>query len=224
MSEQRLQFEKFEVRLERKQIKNMYLRIKPSGEIVVSAPPKMEFAIIRDFLIAKESWILKKQQQLSHQSHTLTQDEVRYLGQTIKKQRLASRQTQVRVENGVLRLEMPPSISEDRANRLCEAWLLQQLETLINQYLKRYWWYFNQQGVRPIEIKYRQMTSTWGVCRPVRGSITFNKRLIHENPEFIEYVVVHELCHLVHPDHSAKFYKLVGELLPNWKTYSNRTL
>lgn len=222
MSGQLLQFETFEVRIERKNIKNMYLRIKPSGEVVVSAHPKMDLAIIQDFLVSKESWILKKKQQLRVQNPTLKSDEIRYLGQSVTKRRLAANQMSFGVVEGMLRMELPPRISEERANRLCESWLQEQLESLVMLYLKKYWWYFKQQGIRPVEIKYRQMNSTWGVCRPVRGCITFNKRLIHEKPEFIEYVVLHELCHLIHPNHSAKFYTLVSDLLPNWKAYSNR--
>lgn len=216
----KLQFETFEVLLERKNIKNMYLKIKPSGEIVVTANSKMELSFIQDFIQSKESWIHKKQQQIAKASTILLQDEVRYLGQTLKKRRLASKQTCFSIEGDRLRQEMPPSVSEEKADRLCEAWFQAQLETLIHQYMRKHWRYFEQSGVRPVEVKYRLMTSTWGVCRPVRGCITFNKRLIHEKETFIEYVVVHELCHLIHPDHSAKFYDLVGHLLPEWKAYA----
>ena len=92
-----------------------------------------------------------------------------------------------------------------------------QLQEMIHTYVMTYWPYFQDRGIAPIETKYRQMTSTWGVCRPTRGTITFSKQLIHQSPAFVEYVVVHELCHLLQPNHSAKFYALVEELLPSWK-------
>ena len=218
----KLQFETFEVLLERKNIKNMYLKIRPSGEIVVTANSKMELSFIKDFILSKETWIHQKLQQIANTSTVLSKDEIRYLGQTLKKRRLASNHTCFSIEADSLRQEMPPSVSEERAERLCEAWLQKQLEALIHQYMRKYWRYFEQSGIRPVEVKYRQMTSTWGVCRPVRGSITFNKRLIHEKETFIEYVVVHELCHLSHPNHSTKFYELVACLLPQWKVYAKK--
>lgn len=222
MLENILQFENFEVHIERKKIKNMYLRIRPSGEIVVSAHPKVELRTIKEFIQLKEPWILQKKEYILKQNQIIEDNEIRYLGQIFKKQRLASNEISFFIKDQVLRQELPPSISDEKANRLFEVWLQQQLEQIILSYMRRYWPYFSSLGIRPVEVKYRLMTSTWGVCRPVRGCITFNKRLIYEKQSFIEYVVVHELCHLVHPNHSLKFYELVESLLPSWKTASKR--
>ena len=222
MSQQILQFENFEVHIERKKIKNMYLRIKPSGEIVVSAHPKVELRTIKEFIRVKEAWILQKKEYISRQNPVINNDEIRYLGQSFKKRRLASNQVSFSIKDQILRQELPPSMSDEKANCLYEAWLQKQLEHIILSYMRRYWSYFDSLGIRPVEVKYRLMTSTWGVCRPVRGCITFNKRLIHEKESFIEYVVVHELCHLIHPNHSSKFYELVESLLPSWRIVSKR--
>lgn len=210
----------FEVNIQRKKIKNMYLRIKPTGEIVVSAHPKMELELIQQFLISKQGWIEAKHQQLLAQPHlSLREHEIRYLGMTLTKKRLAASQVKFLIQHETLRMEIPPHFTEEKVESLLQAWLVDQLDVQIKGYLKQYWPYFEVQGILPVTIKYRQMTSTWGVCRPVRGCITFNKRLIHERPQFIEYVVVHELCHLIHPDHSNRFYGLLGELMPHWKSF-----
>ena len=67
-------------------------------------------------------------------------------------------------------------------------------------------------------MKIRNMKSRWGSCQPQRGIITLNARMIAAPREAIEYVVVHEFAHFIHPNHSKEFYTLVEQLMPDWKT------
>lgn len=71
-------------------------------------------------------------------------------------------------------------------------------------------------GQRPV-IKVRDMHTRWGSCHPAKRQITLAARLALQPPEAIEYVVVHEYCHFVHPDHQAGFWALVESILPDWK-------
>ena len=71
------------------------------------------------------------------------------------------------------------------------------------------------------EIKYRRMNKRWGSCTP-SGVITFNTELIKAPTHCIDYVVLHELCHLVHVGHNAKFYHLLDVLMPDWKKRKER--
>ena len=75
-------------------------------------------------------------------------------------------------------------------------------------------------GAYPVpypQIKIRAMTSCWGVCHPKKGSITLNRRLLSVPRSCIEYVVLHELAHFVHPNHSRQFYDLLTVLMPDWR-------
>ena len=71
-------------------------------------------------------------------------------------------------------------------------------------------------GKKPV-IKVRDMRTRWGSCHPAKRQITLAARLALQPPEAIEYVVVHEYCHFVHPDHQAGFWALVESLLPDYK-------
>lgn len=71
-------------------------------------------------------------------------------------------------------------------------------------------------GQKPI-IKVRDMRTRWGSCHPAKRQITLAARLALQPPEAVEYVVVHEYCHFVHPDHQAGFWALVASILPDWK-------
>ena len=72
-------------------------------------------------------------------------------------------------------------------------------------------------GVKAGKIAYRNMTSRWGSCRKQTQRLTFNTRLGGADESMIEYVVVHELCHLIYADHSARFWALVASCLPDCK-------
>ena len=69
---------------------------------------------------------------------------------------------------------------------------------------------------RPAQLKIRAMTSRWGTCSR-SGSITLNRHLMRAPLTCVEYVVAHELCHLVHHGHDARFYGLLAAIMPDWK-------
>lgn len=69
------------------------------------------------------------------------------------------------------------------------------------------------------KLRIRKMTSRWGVCNIMTHIITLNLNLIKRDTKYLDYVIVHELSHLVHGDHSSRFWKLVGENMPDYKKY-----
>lgn len=72
-------------------------------------------------------------------------------------------------------------------------------------------------GVKAGKLAYRNMTSRWGSCQPATGRICINVRLALYPPECLEYVVVHELCHLLERGHGPRFHQLMDALMPDWK-------
>lgn len=85
--------------------------------------------------------------------------------------------------------------------------ILEQLYPLLEPY-----------GVACPQLRLREMKSRWGSCLVYRNTITLNTRLLSYPRRCIEYVVLHELCHFVHPDHSPRFYALLSSFLPDWKS------
>lgn len=181
----------FEIEVHYKKMKNIYLKIKPDGKIMISAPLGTSKAYLIRFVKSRSAWIEQKQQKILEQKEllmVLEKDEILLFGQPFKGQ-----------------------LSEDKWQSL--------LHEKIAIYYGKYWPFFKEYGCTPIEIKYRIMKSTWGVCRPTAGTITFNKRLVHQPVEFIEYVVLHEMCHLLVPNHSKDFYALVAHHMPHFRQY-----
>ena len=177
----------FELEVHYKKMKNIYLRIKPDGKMTLSVPIGTKRAHIEQFVEARRGWIEEKCEQLA--------------GRTASIPKLGEDDTLI------FGVPVQKTFSERQLQAL--------LDEKITNYFDKYFPYFEAHGYQKPLIKYRNMRSTWGVCRPTLGTITFNRRLVHQPLEFIEYVVVHELCHLIVPNHSREFYALVGHLLPD---------
>jgi len=183
----------FEIDIHYKKMKNIYLKLKPDGKLVISAPIGTKNTTITAFVNSRTPWINGKLTQLEMRQQSVTalkKDEMLLFGQ--------------------------PS-----SEKLSEAAQQQLLHEKITFYYEKYWPFFQGHGCVPVEIKYRKMTATWGVCRPIANTITFNKQLIHQPVAFVEYVVLHELCHLLVPNHSKDFYRLVRHHMPHYKAYEN---
>ena len=80
---------------------------------------------------------------------------------------------------------------------------------------------FEKYGVTPTSLYIQEMENRWGSCTP-KGKIILNTRLIMAPRPCIEYVITHELCHLLHPDHTKAFWKLLQKEMPDWERWKNK--
>ena len=95
-------------------------------------------------------------------------------------------------------------------------WLLKQAKVIFKEELDKYYNLF------PIKIPYpsltiRSMTTRWGVCNVKTKRVTLNLELIKKDIKYLDYVIVHELSHLIHANHSKDFWNLVGSIIPDYK-------
>ncbi len=97
-----------------------------------------------------------------------------------------------------------------------------QIRDVVNSLCEKAYPYFEKRGVRYPEIKFRKMTSQWGNCRKEKGILTFNTYLMFAPLECVEYVVLHEFTHFLHPDHSKNFYEELSKVCPDWKIYRKK--
>lgn len=82
--------------------------------------------------------------------------------------------------------------------------------------------YYEKQGIKHPEIKFRRMVSRWGSCHTKKGILTFSTNLMYAPAECIEYVVWHEFTHFLQPNHSRRFYDELLKVCPNWKESRNK--
>ncbi len=169
----------FDVQLTRKRIKNVNLRVRPNGQVTVSAPAHVSLGEIERFLESKRSWIQRAQQK-----HPANVPDPFAEATDEEKQQWKS----------LVEAFVPP--------------LIQKWEAIL--------------GVRAGKLAYRNMKSRWGSCQPSTGRICVNTRLALYPPECLEYVVVHELCHLLVHGHGQAFYDLLDRALPDWRQARQR--
>ncbi len=99
-----------------------------------------------------------------------------------------------------------------------DKWYKEQARVLFQEHFDKMYNKFSKRIPYP-ELKIRKMKSRWGVCNIRTKVITLNLELIKRDTKYLDYVIVHELSHLIHGDHSPAFWKLVGENMPEYKKY-----
>ena len=172
--------------LERKQVKNINMRVRPDGSVRVSAGPWAVASQIDDFVLSKAEFILKAMKRFEN----MAEAEEKYQEELVK-------------------------AKAGRESLLADV-------SLFTEILDEFYPLFVPYGVKKPKLRVRTMKSCWGSCLVNKGIITLNRKLLMKPRECIEYVVVHELCHFIHPNHSKQFYGFMEQFMPDWKERKRR--
>lgn len=207
------------IHITRKPIKHLYLRINRNGELHLSAPQRMPHAEIMAFVAQKQDWIQQKQQQqaarakASNDNTTLT-----VFGKTYAIVRhVGAYANDLILDNGVCHIFLQPSnATAEIERRLIVEYYRYCLQPILTEYVTQYQPII---GVYPKEIRTKNMKTKWGTCNTHAARLWFNVQLARFPKSHIEYVVVHEMVHLLEPSHNQRFYALVEKAMPNWKRY-----
>lgn len=210
----------------RKNVKNINLRIYPDGKIKISASPRINLQTIEDFIRSREGFILKALNRFSTSDNLICREcgieengVVRFFDEEliirIKKGR---KNEAVRLGQEIwLTLRNPEDVSvkEKTSNEFFRRELENKIAEVLPDLLK----ILESYRVELPIIKTRRMKTRWGSCNSTKKIVTINTFLIHYPVGCLRFVLMHELCHLVHPDHSGSFYDLLTKAMPEWKHY-----
>ena len=227
MTKETLTIENITLTLERKNIKNMYLRVlPPNGNVKVSTPLFISDEEIVNFIRLKKDWILKKQRYIlennikaplkydNGEKHYLWGKE--YTLQLIKNDTV--KQVLIDEEKSILYLPIAKRSTIEKRKKTLDEFYRNQMKIVIPQVLDKC---TKIVGKTPSEVKIRNMKN-WGNCRYQDKRITVNLNLAKKDIECLEYVMIHELCHLIEFNHSKKFKNLMDKYCPNWKEIKKR--
>lgn len=203
-----------------KDIKNVHLTVHPpNGRVRIAAPRRMSLDRIRLFAIAKLGWIRRQQASLRDQEREEPRDYVereshyvwgrRYLMSIVERD--APPAVELRPRRLVLAVR--PGTPEAKREALMDGWYRRQLKDAVPAVLDRW---EPVLGVKAETVSVRRMKTKWGSCNPKAGTILLNTELAKKPRECLEYVVVHELVHLLEPTHNARFVALMDQFLPAW--------
>jgi predicted metal-dependent hydrolase len=208
------------VEVHKKPIKNMHLYVKPpNGDVMVSAPIAMRDEAIERFVRTKVGWIKKQVVKFADQPRQTEREYVS--GETLyvwgKRYYL---QTQCGNKN-LLVLSGDKAVLTIRKERTAEQrehfireWYRDLLKSEIARLLPKW---ENKTGLRASTWKIKYMITRWGTCKPDVGKIWLNLQLAKKTLECLEYVILHELVHLVERSHNERFVALMDKHMPMWR-------
>jgi len=118
------------------------------------------------------------------------------------------------LSHGHMVLKTRPGANDDRKNQIVEEWYRDQIRQALPALISRWEPIL---GVTVDRIFVQRMKTRWGSCNPAKRNIRLNTDLAKKPPECLEYIVVHEMAHLIEPTHNARFIELMDRLMPNWR-------
>lgn len=205
--------------------RTLCIEVHPDQSVLVRAPQNCDPDIIADRVKRRARWINRQlidferyqprtppRQYLNGETHC-------YLGRQYRLKIEAGNRTQVKLKNGRLRVEIAGEPTIDRIRRAVQHWYLKRARIVFAEMLDACLPRFP--GLKRPRVIVRQMRTRWGSLSEA-GNMTLNLRVIQAPRPCIEYVIVHELCHIRHRNHDSQFFRLLDEVMPDWRQRKNR--
>ena len=209
--------------VERKDIKNVHLSVyPPNGVVAVSAPLDIESRTLKLFLTTKIPWIRKQQRSFADQRRESPREFIereshylwghRYLLEVEEKEEAPS----ISISHITIHFTIRPNTTVDKRKSLFDQWYRKQLrekaEPLISKWEKKL-------DVTVKKLFIQHMKTKWGSCTHRKGYVRLNTELAKKDPQCLEYILVHEMIHLIEPTHNQRFRTLMDFHMPNWAIY-----
>ena len=204
--------------------KTLGITVTPKMDVLVKAPVDSSIKKIKEKVQKKAPWIIKQQsfflafyprttkrKYISGETHL-------YLGRQYLLKIELSKVESVKLKGKYLEVK---TTDKSRVKRLINDWYFQHAKSKFHYMAKPLIDKFKRYKVEPDSIVLRNMTTRWGSCTP-KGKIILNPELIKAPKGSIEYVIIHELCHLIYHDHTQKFIDLQTKAMPDWEKWKSK--
>ena len=216
-----LQFGDLAVELVQKKIKNLRLSVhSPEGRVRVSAPCYVSLSTIRVFIASRLDWIQQQQIRLRAQTHEPVREynegEHHYYGGRAYGLRIIERDAApgLKLVDDSMELSIRPNSSRDKRQAVLYEWYRAQMKQVLPEIIEKY---EVLMGVSVAEFGVKRMRTRWGTCNTVAQRIWLNLELAKKPAACLEYVVVHEMTHLLERSHNKRFVRLMDQFMPDWR-------
>lgn len=210
-----------EIAVNRKAVKNVHLSVHPpGGHVTLVAPTGTRLEVARAYAISKLGWIRAQQSKLRGQARETPRQFVereshylwgrRYLLTVLEKNEKPS----VRQDHRRIVLTVRPGSTVEKREAVMQEWHRAQLHAAVPKLIAKW---EARLGVKVSGYFLQRMKTKWGGCNHRAGNIRLNTELAKKPKDLLEYVVVHEMLHLVEPTHSERFVLLLEQHYPNWR-------
>lgn len=211
----------------RKPIKNLHLSVlPPNGRIRVTSPLEVKDSAIRSLIATRLSWIHKQQNQFAEQDRQAFREyvsgESHYLfGKRFKLERIEANTAPHVSQKGVTKLvlQVRPGTTPEKCGAIMKDWYREELQPVIEKYVSKW---EKKIGAKAKVVSIRHMKTKWGTCNKDFGRVWFNLELAKKPMSTIEYVVLHEMVHLIEPSHNERFVELMNKYMPKWRSEKDK--
>ena len=209
-----------------KDIKNVHLSVyPPTGRVRISAPLNSNLDTLRIYAISKLSWIRRNQTKLQNQARETPREylerESHYVWGKRYLLKIVDVETAARVElkHSQLIMYVRPNTQTHQMQAILDAWYREQLKNSVPEFIEKWQ---KLMGVSVNNFYIQKMKTKWGSCNVKLRNIRLNSELAKKPIEYLEYVIVHELAHIIEPTHNSHFVYLMEQFIPRWKTYRDQ--
>jgi predicted metal-dependent hydrolase len=216
-----IQLGEIAVAVVRKDIRNVHLSVyPPTGSVRIAAPSRMRLDTIRVFALSKLSWIKKQQRRLRDQPRESPREYLERESQYVWGKRyllalaIGAREPSIELTHRHFVLRLGRGVSPESAQAVVEKWYRNQVRKAVPALLGKWQ---PRLGVTVDGVFVRRMKTKWGSCSRNTRTIRLNTDLAKKPPQCLEYIVVHELIHLLEPTHNARFVALMDRAMPRWR-------
>ena len=220
------------VEVEYRKLKVMRLTVYPAGRVMIAAPEGTSPVSVRQFAVSKVEWIKKQREKFGarkeraagekpepgrNRTRGLRNHSAVYVwGEELELELIERKgNPKIIIEGGCMKMYIRPLSPGGAPLDLLDKWYRRTLKESAEPIIKKW------EAIIGVEIKklfLRKMKTHWGSCNFKRQTIRLNSQLVKRKPECLEYVIVHEMLHIIEKGHNRKFYRLLGKYIPAWKS------
>lgn len=214
------------VRVLRKEIKNIHLSVHPpTGRVTISAPSRMTNDTLRVFALSKLGWIRRQQRKLVEQERESPREFLNRESHYVWGRRYLLTVTEsdqppsLALSHSRMFMRVRPGTDASKKQDLIDEWYREQIRRAVPPLIAKW---ERLMDVKVERFFVQRMKTKWGSCNPRARTIRLNTDLAKKPRECLEYLVVHEMVHLLEPTHNARFVALMSQFMPKWEHHRER--
>lgn len=207
-----------DIKITRKFVKNLTLKVRINGEVELTAPKNLSETYIKSFLEKKKNWIEKKLKEISKRKTKenlyISGEKIFYLGKEYELIVLKNNKNYVERIGDKIILFTECTDDIEAKKEIINNWYREEGKKVFYPILKKY---LEITGKYILKLNIKTLKSNWGSCNYRKKYINLNSEMMKKDIRFIEYVILHEVAHLEHPNHSKDFYNYIEKFMSDWK-------
>ena len=213
--------------LQRSSRKTLAIEVHPDSSVHILAPKESSIQEIDKKVEKRAQWIVQQQQYFEQflprtpERKYVSGETHYYLGKSYLLKVSTGTINQVKLKAGKLEVVCKREIEQEKVKKLLAQWYYQHAEKKFNTIALEVYSKFKEYDFKMPQIEIRRMSKRWGSCNTI-DKITINPEIIKASSKCIEYVLTHEMVHLVESNHNKKFYYILTDVMPNWRKWKDK--